>query len=196
MRRMMAVLTLTSIGLAVAASVSAQLTSPTPGSGPVPEAGPASSAGSGQMPAPQPSLPLGPQPVTGSGPGPNDPAPAAQPVGSAIDPASLAPNGGVDGIVVRVPTCAGPGRPGEVCEMPYQAVLWVRNGSGALVGYFETDSEGRFFLMLPPGPYTVEPGVPGGATGSSSPGRLRTVGVTVVEASITPLRVEIDTGIR
>jgi hypothetical protein len=120
----------------------------------------------------------------------------AHPAGSAIDPAALAPNGGIEGTVIRTPMCAGPGRPGEICETPYQASLQVRNSNGVLVGHFESDVGGRFFVLLPPGTYTVEPGVGSASAGTSSPGRMRTATVTVSEGAVTPVRIEIDTGIR
>ena len=124
--------------------------------------------------------------------------PVSQPSPAANVPIISAPYGALSGEVVRGPTCAGPGRPGQVCEEPAQATIDVRDQSGQVVAHFQSDPAGRFVIPLPPGTYAVEATKPGVAqpasdfdTPSVSPGQ-----VVIADGVTVQVRIDFDTGIR
>ena len=124
--------------------------------------------------------------------------PVSQPSPTANVPVTSAPYGTLSGEVVRGPTCAGPGRPGQVCEEPAQAIIDIRDQAGLVVAHFQSDPAGRFVIPLPPGTYAVEATKPGGAPSMSefdapsvSPGQ-----VVIADGVTVQVRIDFDTGIR
>lgn len=127
---------------------------------------------------------------------------ASQPSGQSsqgtVDPASLAPSGGIAVEATRGPTCAGPGRPGQVCEEPAQVIVDVRDQAGQVVAHLQTDATGRSLAQLPPGTYSVEATRLGGA---QSGGEFEVLSVspqqvTITSGAVERVQVSIDTGIR
>ena len=109
-------------------------------------------------------------------------------------PVAVSSFGGLEGTVTRAPTCAGPGRPGEVCEAPLQATINILDEGGLAVAHFASDANGRFSILLPPGSYTVAPErdttVAGGAI------RVTPPAFTIADGTVVQVAIEYDTGIR
>ena len=123
---------------------------------------------------------------------PTAPAETSTPAGSA--PAAGSPFGRLEGTARRAPTCAGPGRPGEVCEAPMQATINILDEGGSTVAHFASDANGSFSILLPPGAYTIAPErdttVAGGAI------RVTPPIVTIADGAVVQVAIEYDTGIR
>jgi len=62
---------------------------------------------------------------------------------------------GIEGEMIRSPTCGGPVREGQVCEAPLQTTFSVYDADMKLVTTFKTDEEGQFKVALTPGTYTL-----------------------------------------
>lgn len=97
---------------------------------------------------------------------------------------------GIEGRVMRSPTCPGPVRPGRICEAPFSAVFFVQDREGQQVATFETDTDGRFRVSLPSGAYTVVP------SDEAPVRRGQAKDVTVADEDYTQLSLVFDTGIR
>jgi hypothetical protein len=74
-----------------------------------------------------------------------------------LEPGSSAGEQGIYGQATIGPMCPVI-REGEACpDEPYQAAIVVENGQGRDVGHFQTGSDGRFRVELPPGDYVIVP---------------------------------------
>jgi hypothetical protein len=62
---------------------------------------------------------------------------------------------GIEGVIMISPAMPGPAREGMPDTKPVANVTWVVQTEKAVVASFNTDSEGRFRVSLPPGHYTV-----------------------------------------
>jgi hypothetical protein len=109
--------------------------------------------------------------------------------GNELAPSQL--NSGLEGLVTVGPQCPVV-RVDEPCpDAPYAATfeLWQ---AGVLRASFQSDTTGKFRLLVKPGTYTLEPKSPPGtalpAAGSQS--------VTVLEGEFSSVVVSYDSGIR
>ena len=66
---------------------------------------------------------------------------------------------GIEGHVIKGPTCPGPVRIGatECQDQPYQANITILDEKDNLITQFQTDSVGYFKLSLNPGTYIIHP---------------------------------------
>lgn len=97
---------------------------------------------------------------------------------------------GLTGDVVRgpvMPVCL----PDLPCYAPFSAHFTVMQAS-VLVAGFTSDSQGRFFIALPAGRYTIQPGADAPIIAPEQQAR----NVAVGESGITRVHLEFDTGIR
>jgi hypothetical protein len=126
-------------------------------------------------------------------------APGAPPTTAPLPPTTApttttpapAPAGtGAYGYVTAGPTCPVE-RAGQPCPpAPVTAHVQAQDPSGRTVAATDTDSHGRYQLVLPPGPYTLT-----ATTGSTYP-RCPPVQVTVRAGTATRADISCDTGIR
>ena len=99
---------------------------------------------------------------------------------------------GAAGKIVIAPTCAGPGKPGEICSEPFQGTVIVKDKKKQKeVTRFTTGTGGTFLIALQTGMYIFEP-----ITKAGIPGWSKQFDVIVVEGKVTPVAITIDTGIR
>ena len=97
---------------------------------------------------------------------------------------------GLTGVVVRgpvTPVCQA----GTPCDAPFAATFDVEQ-NGRSVAQFHSGSDGRFTVLLPPGPYTVVPGPDAPILMPQSQARS----VQVLSSGLTDVQLEFDTGIR
>ena len=73
---------------------------------------------------------------------------------------------------------------------PYQATIEVLDGQGRSVSTFQTDAEGKFHVVLPPGEYVLRPLSPGPYPRASEQT------IVVSPQGFTEAHVVYDTGIR
>ena len=101
---------------------------------------------------------------------------------------------GIEGQTVISPARPGPQRQGQPGSASYQTTLAVVNtADGREVARFQTGSDGRFRVPLPPGEYTIGP--PADAQPRRFPrGEQHTV--TVVRGQFTQVTVAFDSGMR
>jgi hypothetical protein len=100
---------------------------------------------------------------------------------------------GIEGQILRGPMCPGPVRPNTPCpDQPFSATFTVVDAEERLVTRFQTDAQGRFRLLLPPGVYTIipEPSAP-----VMRPGSQRRQ-ITVSSQQFTQVTLVFDTGMR
>jgi hypothetical protein len=118
------------------------------------------------------------------------PLPAPQPVRPVVAM-------GVRGDVSIGPTCAGPGRPGEVCSRPAADVLVIvtRKADGVEVARKRTDAQGEFLIPLPEGVYVVTAEGKNIGMPYRWPQRPQQ-DVTVSDGQIAAIELRYDTGIR
>jgi hypothetical protein len=104
---------------------------------------------------------------------------------------------GIQGQVLIGPTCPGPvssdpTREAECSGKPYQTTITVLDQENQPVTTFETDSEGKFYITLKPGTYTLST--------QSQPDqplpRAKPQIVTVKAGEYTQVTITLDTGIR
>jgi hypothetical protein len=100
-------------------------------------------------------------------------------------------NSGLEGLVTVGPQCPVV-REGESCpDLPYAATLELRQ-AGRLIVRFQSDVQGKFRVVVRPGPYSLEPQLPVGqflpAAGPQT--------VTVLEGQFSRIAVVYDSGIR
>ena len=75
-------------------------------------------------------------------------------------------------------------------DQPYQATVTVLDQNGNRVTQFQTDSQGRFRVLLNPGAYTLVPESPNTLPFASPQN------VTVASKQFTPITITYDSGIR
>lgn len=78
----------------------------------------------------------------------------------------------------------------ECVQKPYQGHLSVRDASGEVVTTTETRDDGKFFLLLPPGEYTLSILTP-----ANKP-KIAPVETTVLKGSIVKVSLLLDSGNR
>lgn len=103
----------------------------------------------------------------------------------------IADETGIKGMVLRGPTKPGPEIAGESDEAPFQASFHVLD-SEEKVAHFESDENGFFKVLLPPGEYTI---VPDASARIPYPKR-QTREVTVPEDGFADVTLKFDTGMR
>ncbi len=106
--------------------------------------------------------------------------------------ATTQPDTGIEGLVTIGPMCPVVIEGQECPDQPFQATLTVLDRDGRRVLRFETDAEGRFRELLPPGDYILRPESPGES-------RLPFAGeqeFSVAAGQFTRLVVNYDSGIR
>jgi hypothetical protein len=130
--------------------------------------------------------------VTPGGPPPASATPGPAASATVAPPTSTPPPGGITGIAGTVmvgPTCPVE-RPESPCpDRPYATKLTFWRG-GSQVAETESAADGRFFVALPPGRYTIV---------VESPGPLPHCGeqvADVVEGQLTRVQMTCDSGIR
>lgn len=80
--------------------------------------------------------------------------------GEGFTQATPAPTSGIEGRVAIRPVRPVERR-GVTNQRPYQAKITVLDAAGRDVASVESDAEGRFRLLLPPGSYVLRPESPG-----------------------------------
>jgi hypothetical protein len=112
-----------------------------------------------------------------------------EPAASADEPSTLTT--GIIGEVVLWSACRGPVDVNRPCpDRAYQATITVLDEYRQLVLQFQTDSDGRFAVALPPGSYTLHPESPG-----SLP-RAQDQEITVTDGNLVTVRIQYDSGMR
>jgi hypothetical protein len=105
-----------------------------------------------------------------------------------------APDTGIRGTATAGPVCPVERNPPDPSCAPRPVVgatIVIRDGSGAQVAVAISDADGRYFAVLPPGDYLVDPQPVTGLMGTAGKQPA-----TVVVGSITDVPLEYDTGIR
>jgi hypothetical protein len=75
-------------------------------------------------------------------------------------------------------------------QRPYQAKIIVLDRAGSQVATVESDAEGRFRLLLPPGSYVLQPDSPGAYP------RAAQQSVVVRSNQMTQVEIVYDSGMR
>ena len=104
---------------------------------------------------------------------------------------AIADETGIKGRVLRGPTVPGPTTVGESDEAPFRASFYVLDCKEK-VARFESDENGSFKVLLPPGEYTI---VPDASAPILFPDR-QTKEVTVPEDGFADVTLKFDTGMR
>ena len=104
------------------------------------------------------------------------------------EPAST--TSGVEGQVFIGPVCPVVQEGQECPDKPYQATLVVNNSNGREIVKVQTDTEGRFKILLEPGEYILHPESP-----NVMPYAAEQT-FTVVSGKFTQITVNYDSGIR
>ncbi len=99
---------------------------------------------------------------------------------------------GIRGKVVMGPTRPGPAVQGQEYEAPFSASFHVLDVDDKAVARFESDENGRFTVLLPPGKYTI---VPDASIPNPLIRRQRKT-VTVPEDGFTDVALKFDSGMR
>jgi hypothetical protein len=106
-------------------------------------------------------------------------------------PASATGESGIQGQVTIGPACPGPVSAENPCpDRPYQTTLTVLDQNNQVVAQVQTDTQGNFRVVLPPGTYTVHP-----ASSGVMP-RAGDQSVTVVKGQFTQVNIAFDSGMR
>jgi carboxypeptidase family protein len=100
-----------------------------------------------------------------------------------------APESGIEGQISFGPL-SPVARPGMANYRPYQASINVLDEQRRAVAQVQSDADGRFRVLLPPGRYVLDPKASG-----RRPHAAQQV-VTVHPGAITPVRINYDSGIR
>lgn|SRR5690349_9202846 len=116
----------------------------------------------------------------------------ASSVGWAQTAATSVPNDatGIEGMILISPAQAGPIRAGEAQSAPLSNIAFEVKQDGRSVSEFQTDEQGHFRVLLPPGRYTVAR-KDNQAIGSYGPFE-----VTVFAGKMSSVRWECDSGIK
>lgn len=165
-------------------------------------------SGCGQVPTPGPTVTLEATLEVDSPPSPTSrptdtPTPTPSPTAAAVTPPMPTPTdepepdepreSGIQGQVLRGPTCAGPIRIDDPCpDEPFSATFHVLDSQGNQVTSFYTGEDGCFHVLLAPGEYTI---VPDKSAPLMSPGNQRKT-VAVKDQELTLVTLVFDTGIR
>lgn len=104
-------------------------------------------------------------------------------------------NSGVDGTVTLGPTCPVVRNPPDpqCADKPYATtiqVIAVGSPDGSPFASVESDKEGKYKIMLPPGEYALQP------VGGSVLPRCETKNIKVIQSKILEVNLTCDTGIR
>ena len=128
-----------------------------------------------------PAIPAG---VTGSGGGGAG--------GSGSGSGDLPAGPGIAGRALAGPTCpvVKPGDPACNDRPVAGASIMIRDGSGTVVAEVTTDANGRFQLVVPPGPYRIEPQPVEGLMGTAQATEV------TVDGTFLLVQIAYDTGIR
>ena len=106
-------------------------------------------------------------------------------------PASSLGESGVQGQVTVGPACPGPVRAENPCpDRPYQATIIVLDQENKVVTQVQTDTQGIFRVVLPPGIYTLRP------TPTAGYPRSGDQTVTVVQGQFAQVNIVYDSGMR
>jgi len=94
--------------------------------------------------------------------------------------------------VIRSPTCAGPQRPGEICEAPVASETFniTKLSDNEIIQTVRTDKDGKFTISLAPGTYKLQ------STTSGIGKNIRNPDFTIAAGKIVTQRFDVDTGIR
>ncbi len=106
--------------------------------------------------------------------------PTAQPAG-----------GGIEGTITISPVRGGPVRQGAATSQPLTDTAFEVKHDGQVVASFQTDANGKFKVMLPPGHYTISRQQKAGAIGSFGPFE-----VDVSTGKLATVQWECDSGLR
>lgn len=98
---------------------------------------------------------------------------------------------GIEGTISISPTRAGPIKPDTPPSMPLANTSFVAQADDGAQTSFETDRDGRFRVVLPPGHYTISRKGPRPAIGNFGP-----FSVEVVTGKMTKVEWECDSGVR
>ncbi|HEY2711575.1 MAG TPA: SpaA isopeptide-forming pilin-related protein [Chthoniobacterales bacterium] len=97
-------------------------------------------------------------------------------------PAAKAATSGIEGTITISPVRGGPVRQGAATSQPLADTAFEVKHDGQVVASFQTDANGQFKVMLPPGHYTISRQQKATAIGSYGPfeadvsaGKLATV---------------------
>jgi len=99
---------------------------------------------------------------------------------------------GIEGKVMRGPVNGGPEIIGQINDEPFSALFHVTKSSQSSVSFFNTDENGEFIILLPPGVYQITPD----ETAPLMMPELQSREVVVYVDSITSIVLDFDTGIR
>lgn len=105
-------------------------------------------------------------------------------------PTSATPTTGLTGTVMRgpvTPVCSV----SAPCDAPFSAGF-TANRSGSAATHFRSDADGHFTVMLQPGTYQIVPDADAPIIAPTS--QVKTA--NVLEAGLTTVTLEFDTGIR
>lgn len=107
-------------------------------------------------------------------------------------PPAPTPTTGLTGTVTRgpiTPVC----QPNADCDAPFSAGFTVADGAGqTTLAHFQSDANGRFTVLLGPGPYRIVPDADAPILSPAS----QVKPVTVGPAGLTSVQLQFDTGIR
>lgn len=103
----------------------------------------------------------------------------------------IADETGIMGTALRGPVEPGPAQVGQSDEAPFRALFEVR-ASGKVLARFESDENGYFRILLPPGEYAIVPDV---SAPIPYPSR-QTKHVTVPQDGFANVTLRFDTGMR
>ena len=100
--------------------------------------------------------------------------------------------GVLEASVIRSPTCAGPQRPGEICEAPVASETFniTKLSDNEIIQTVRTDKDGKFTISLAPGTYKLQ------STTSGIGKNIRNPDFTIAAGKIVTQRFDVDTGIR
>jgi hypothetical protein len=108
-----------------------------------------------------------------------------------VTPASSASESGIQGQVTIGPACPGPVRIDNPCpDRPFQTTFIILDPNNQVVTQVQTDEQGNFRVVLPPGTYTLH---------TASPTPMPPSGdqtVTVAEGQFTQVNIVFDSGMR
>ena len=99
---------------------------------------------------------------------------------------------GIKGRVVMAPARPGPAIEGQGNEAPFRGIFQVLDVNEKSVTHFESDEDGQFTVVLPPGNYTI---VPDAAVPNPLMRRQKKT-VTVPEDGFADVVLKFDTGMR
>jgi hypothetical protein len=102
-------------------------------------------------------------------------------------------NSGIDGLALTGPTCPVENVSSPCPPRPIAAPIEVSLAGGSSGQQIQSDSSGRFSIVLPPGEYTVRPLA---ITNQAFPAPGPAQTVTVVAGQFVQVTVTYDTGIR